>query len=251
MRIASAPRARRCRTCARRPATIAAALVLGAGTLGAPGRLAAQKLPVVEVPATSDTASVPGSPLAFVFSGDGNWSGADKEVAEAFAKAGIPVVGLEARSYLRQAHRTPEGVAADVGGLLETYLTRWKRTSVVLIGYSRGADLMPFIVNRLDPEMRTRIRMVALLDPEPNASFTFHFSDLLRDKRRPSDLPVVPEIERMAGLRIVCVYGTEESNSACPLVPPGLVDVVQRPGHHRMGGEGTDVAGLLLARLRS
>jgi type IV secretory pathway VirJ component len=212
--------------------------------------VSAQKLPLVELPAVADSEPLSGRPLAFVFSGDGNWAGADKEVAEAFEQAGIPVVGLKARSYLREAPRTPESTAADVSRVLDEYLTKWNRQSLILIGYSRGADLMPFIVNRLGPDLRARIRMVALLDPQPNASFTFHLSDLVRDERRPGDLPVVPEIERMTGLRIVCVYGTKEANSACPLVPPGLMEVDQRPGHHSMGGEGTQVADLLLKRLR-
>lgn len=212
--------------------------------------LSAQRLPLVEVPAATDSASVPGRPLCFLFSGDGNWSGADKAVAEAFARAGIPVVGLKARSYLREAHRTPDGTAADVSGVLKEYLGRWGRETLVLVGYSRGADLMPFIVNRLDPDLKARIRMVALLDPQPNANFRFHLSDLIRDEKRPSDLPVLPEVERMAGLRIVCVYGREESNSLCPMAPKGLMDVVTRPGHHSIGGEGSEVGDLLLNRLK-
>ncbi len=210
-----------------------------------------RSLPLVEVPALSDSSAIGTTSLAFVFSGDGNWAGADKEVAETLARAGIPVVGLKARSYLREEHRTPPGVADDVGEVLRTYLSRWGRDTLILVGYSRGADLMPFIVNRLGPDLRARIRLVALLDPQPNASFTFHFSDLVRDKRRAGDLPVVPEIERMKGLPVVCVYGTDEKNSACPLVPPGSIEVMERPGHHGMGGEGTLVGHMLLKRLRS
>ncbi len=211
----------------------------------------AQKLPLVELPVAAGAPELPGRPLGFVFSGDGDWAGADKDVAEAFARAGIPVVGLKARSYLRGAHRTPEGTARDISTILTEYLERWQRETLILVGYSRGADLMPFIVNRLPPELRERIRMVALLGPQPNASFTFHFMDLVRDKHRSTDLPVLPEIERMKGLRIVCVYGEKESGSLCPAAPPGLMETLQRPGRHGLGGEGTDVADMLLKRLRS
>ncbi len=231
----------------RRRGPSAAPVLLALGLTAAP--LLAQRLPLVEVPAASDSTRVPDRPLCFLFSGDGNWSGADKAVAEAFARAGIPVVGLKARAYLRGGRRTPEGTTKDVSRVLREYLARWGRRTLILVGYSRGADLMPFIVDRLDADLRSRIRMVALLDPQPNANFTFHWSDLVRDQRRPSDLPVLPEVERMAGLHMVCVYGSEESDSLCPKVPKGLMDVVVRPGKHDMGGEGAMVGRLLLDHL--
>lgn len=204
-----------------------------------------RKLPLVEVPA----ASVPGRPLAFVFSGDGDWAAADKKIASVFARAGIPVVGLKARSYLRGAKRGPDGTAHDVAAILTEYLARWGRESVILVGYSRGADLMPFVVDRLPDRLRRRVRLVALLGPQPNASFTFHFIDLLKDERRSTDLPVLPEIERIEGIPIVCVYGEKESGSLCPKAPPGLMEVVRRPGGHGLGDEGTDVAIMLLRKL--
>ncbi len=227
----------------------ATALVALTLPLQSPPSTSLRGLPLVEVPADSAAASVPGRPLAFVFSGDGDWAGADKKIASVFAGAGIPVVGLKARSYLRGARRTPDGTARDVAAILTEYLARWGRESVILVGYSRGADLMPFVVDRLPDGLRRRVRLVALLGPQPNASFTFHFIDLVKDKRRSTDLPVLPEIERLGGMRIVCVYGEKESGSLCPMAPSGLMEVVRRPGGHGLGDEGTDVAVMLLRKL--
>lgn len=227
----------------------ATALLALTAPLHSPSPTPAQTLPIVEVTAVDGAPSVPGRPLGFLLSGDGDWVGADKEIATVFATAGIPVVGLKARSYLRGAHRTPDGTADDVAAILTAHLARWSRESVILVGYSRGADLMPFIVNRLPEGLKRRVRMVVLLGPQPNASFTFHFLDLVKDKRRSRDLPVLPEIERIEGIPVVCVYGQKESGSLCPTAPPGLMEVVRRPGGHRLGDEGEDVAEMLLRRL--
>jgi type IV secretory pathway VirJ component len=53
----------------------------------------------------------------------------------------------------------------------------------------------------------------------------------------------------MKGVPIVCIYGQEESGSLCPEAPPGLMEVMQRPGRHGLGKEGAVVAEMLLKRL--
>ena len=96
----------------------------------APCPLSAQeKLPLVEVTATGP----PQPTLAFMISGDGNWASADRGIATALAAHGVPVVGLEARSYLEHHERTPDGVARDVESVLRSYSAAWGRQGIVLV----------------------------------------------------------------------------------------------------------------------
>ncbi len=189
-------------------------------------------LPLVEVPARR-----PGHMLAVMLSGDGNWADIDREVAATLADSGIAVVGLRSRSYLQDGRRSPAGLAEDVTAILRHYLTAWQRDSVVIIGYSRGADFVPFVANRLPADLRSRLALVAMLALAPNANFQFHWVDLLRDSKRDSDVPTLPEIARLGQVHALCIYGREETESACRSVDSTAVRTIERDGGHHFDGD--------------
>src|SRR6266849_3667469 len=120
------------------------------------------KLPLVEVPATSGASDT----LVVFVSGDGGWAKIDKSISKILADNGMPVVGLNALQYF-WTKRTPDGAARDLQSILEKYLATWKKERVLFVGYSRGADVLPFMINRLPPELRSKTRLVALLGPSP------------------------------------------------------------------------------------
>jgi type IV secretory pathway VirJ component len=200
-------------------------------------------LPVVEVPATGPA----GRTLAILLTGDGGWAAVDKAMAAELAGRGVAVVGLDIPSYLGVT-RTPDGAAADLRRLLEHYLDGWHKDRVILVGYSHGADVVPFMAARLPDGLRGRIDLLALLGPADRASFRFHLSDIVADVQHHGDLPVRPELDRLRGLPILCVHGAGESGSLCQALPPSLARVETRPGGHRIpAGEGRAVADLILA----
>src|SRR5258706_184204 len=141
----------------------------------APRLFAATKLPVIEVPVPAGTTS---DTLVVLVSGDGGWAKIDKDISAVLAATGMPVVGLNALQYF-WTKRTPETAAADLDSLLTTYLANWRKSRVVLVGYSRGADVLPAMVARLPLEMRSKISLLALLGPSPRVQFEFHMTDLL------------------------------------------------------------------------
>ena len=100
-------------------------------------------LPVIEVPA--QPGGEPADAFAIIMSGDGGWAGLDKDVAAALAAHGIPIVGLDSLRYFWSA-RTPEGLAADTDRMIRYYLAHLNKKRVLLIGYSQGADVLPFAV---------------------------------------------------------------------------------------------------------
>jgi type IV secretory pathway VirJ component len=202
-------------------------------------------LPITEVTADS------GTTLALFFSGDGGWAGGDRAVAQALAQRGVAVVGLDMRKYLRAAHRTPDGTARDAEALLERYATAWHRDRLVLVGYSRGADLAPFVASRLPEPTRKRLALVALIGLAPRASFEFHWEDLVHDVPRKTDLPTRPEVDRLRGTRVLCVYGDDEKGSLCPSLDPSLARVVRHAGGHVLdASSGAATAALVVNALR-
>jgi type IV secretory pathway VirJ component len=108
---------------------------------------------------------------------------------------------------------------------------------LALIGYSRGADVLPFLVSRLPEDLKARVALVALLGPALSVEFEFHVSDWLSGAPRADALPIAPEVAKLRGLRVLCVYGREEGDSLCPTLPPELALRDERPGDHHFGGD--------------
>ncbi len=204
-------------------------------------------LPVHEVPSRG-----PQSPrLAFLITGDGGWAGIDKAIAATLADSGVAVVALDARSYLG-TRRTAERVADDVAVVLRRYLAGWGRERLILIGYSRGATVMPFVANRLPPDLAGRVDLVAMFGLGYHAGFHVGFTDLLRTTTNDKDPPVRPEIEALGRLAVpmLCVYGESEKESLCRDGADLPMERIGKTGAHHFDGDHRALADAILARLR-
>ena len=169
----------------------------------------------------------------------------DRQIGETFAAHGIPVVGLDALRYFWKA-RTPDRMGADLTRIARHYMENWGARELLLVGYSRGADVLPFMVSRLPGELRDRIRVVALLGPSRATAFEFHLADWLGRSGGSERVATAPEIEKLRGLRVLCVYGTNEKDSVCPLLPAGVATAMPVEGGHHFGGAYRDLAARIL-----
>jgi type IV secretory pathway VirJ component len=199
-------------------------------------------LPVVVVPAAAGAATR--DSLAIMLSGDGGWAGLDQSVAGALADAGIPVVGLDSLRYFWTA-RTPAGLAADTDRMIRYYLAKLGKQKVLLIGYSQGADVLPFAVNRLPPATRASVSLVAVMGLSEHALFEFHVSSWLHDDD--SGPATLPEVDRIAGPPVLCLFGADESDSLCPQLDPKRVRLVKMSGGHHFDGDYVGLARQILA----
>jgi type IV secretory pathway VirJ component len=214
----------------------------------APPPASLSDLPVVEVPAQAPAAA-PGGTIrsdvfAIIMSGDGGWAGLDQDVAGALSAQGIPVVGLDSLRYYWTA-RTPDGLAKDTDRLIRYYLAHFNKQRVLLIGYSQGADVLPFAVNRLSPDTRSRVALAAVMGMSEHALFEFHLTNWVSDDN--SGAATLPEINRIAGVPVLCIYGADESDSLCPKLDAQKFTVVKLKGGHHFDGDYAGLAQKILA----
>jgi len=201
-------------------------------------------LPLHEVPVNA-----PGHQLVFLITGDGGYAPGDKGIADTFAAQGIPVVALNARSYLGK-RRMPDEAANDAARIMRHYLAAWNRDSIVFVGYSRGADMAPFIVTRLPNDLRSQLSLVVMIGLAERASFEFHWADLVKDIKRSTDFPVAPEVMKVQGVRMLCLYGKDERDSLCPTFPATVLRSDVHGGRHALSrDEGADAARRILHEL--
>ena len=199
-------------------------------------------LPVVEVPAQSP-ATGSNDTFAVLLSGDGGWAGLDKEVAGALAEKGIPVAGVDSLRYF-WTPRTPVGIAQDMDRLVRYYAKQWHRNRVILIGYSQGADVLPFAVNRLQPQTRSSVKRIALIGISKDAAFEFHVTNWLGGGT--NGLPTAPEMRKLSAADTLCIYGDDDEDSVCPAVAATNAKVVKLSGGHHFDGDYAGLANLIL-----
>ena len=199
-----------------------------------------EDLELVEVPASGGKGR---DAMAIVLTGDGGWADIDKSVASGLASAGVPVVGWSSLTYY-WTPRTPEAAARDLARIVEHYSAAWHKQRVLLVGYSFGADVLPFLVNRLPAATRVRIGRVSLLGLSDTAVFEFHMSSWLGGGAD-TNHPTAPEVGRMT-VPVTCVHGSDESDSGCLGLAGAQVRVVPLGSGHHFGGNYERVVELIL-----
>jgi type IV secretory pathway VirJ component len=201
-------------------------------------------LPLVEVQGQGT-----GERLAVIVSGAGGWASLDRQLGDKLAASGVSVVGFDSLHYLWKK-RTPDEVGRDLTRVLEHYLGAWHKEKAILIGYSLGADLLPFMASRLPPAQMSRVERVVLIGPSPAADFEFHVLDWLRDSAGPDALPTAPEVAKLPGASVLCIYGKGEKDSLCPTLAPEAARRIEMPGGHHFDGDYAGIGDRILADLR-
>jgi type IV secretory pathway VirJ component len=197
-------------------------------------------LPLVDIPA-----SRPGRLFAVIWSGDGGWRDLDKTIGEILAKRGVPVVGVDCLRYFWN-RREPEQVGADLARILAAARAAWNTPDALVIGYSFGADVLPFAVNRLSDPDRKRVALLSLLGLEPNAPFEIEVTGWLGGSDEDAPL-VLPELLKFDLSRLQCVYGEEEEDSLCPAPELARAEILKLPGGHHFDEDYEKVADAILA----
>ncbi|MEA3220771.1 AcvB/VirJ family lysyl-phosphatidylglycerol hydrolase [Immundisolibacter sp.] len=183
-------------------------------------------LPLVELPAKQ-----PSDTLAIIYSGDGGWRDIDKTLGDLLARQGMAVVGVDSVRYFWR-HRDPQRTADDLVRILDHYRSAWGSRRVVLIGYSFGADILPFAYNRLPADWQQRVGTLALLAPGRSADFEVSISGWL-GRANAGAAPTLPELQRIPPAKVLCVYGAKEkTESLCTAPGAGAITRLERPGDH-------------------
>jgi type IV secretory pathway VirJ component len=171
----------------------------------------------------------PARAIAIIYSGDGGWQDLDKTIGEWMAAQDIHVVGVSTIKAFWTA-REPKQVAADINKLIAD-ADPTGTLPVMLIGYSFGADMLPFAWPLLDAKVQARTRLLALLAPEKETEFHVSVEGWFGIKG--GSHSVVDAMKALPPDPVLCVFGVEEiADTPCkPETLPGM-EIVHTPGEH-------------------
>jgi len=194
-------------------------------------------LPLVELPVAGSHR------LAILMTGDGGWRALDKGIAAELNRQGVSVVGWNSRRYFWD-EKPPGRVADDLSGVMATYRQRWHADDVALIGYSFGADIMPFAWQGLPDAQRRQVRFVSLLGMSRHADFEVRLGWIGRGYEQQA--PIAPVLLQMPVARLQCIHGAKEKVTLCPELAVHGIEVVQRPGGHHFDRDAVKLAEIIL-----
>jgi len=194
---------------------------------GASPNADASDLPLVELPAEH-----PGKTLAVIVTGDGGWAGIDQQIGNILAAHGVNVVGFNSLKYFWNTREADE-MAHDLERTLTTYAAKWGAERFIVVGYSIGADVMPFMAGRMSAATREKLALVAMLGPGTHTEFEFRLSNWLTEENRPEGHAMIPEMPKLDKTPVLLVCGSEEEGTLCQnYKAPNVKNLVLPGGHH-------------------
>jgi len=185
------------------------------------------ELPLAIVPSEKQDAL----PMVFLISGDGGWTSFDQSFAESLSQRGFSVLGLDAQKYFWNK-KSPEQTTNDISKAIVFYMGQWHKTQFILAGYSFGACVVPFIANRLSPDMKKLFAGIYCYSPDEKADFEIHIADLLSFGSSDDKYSVVDEAKLIKNMRPVFIFGlAEDSVHRSHFVQQGI-RIITLPGNH-------------------
>ncbi len=191
---------------------------------------AAEGLPVREW-----NASVHDKPLLFYISGDGGLNKFSTGLCESFNQKGFDVVALNSRSYFYDK-KTPEETAKDISDYLSGKLAGRANSKIVFIGYSFGADVLPFVLNRLSKNIAEKVEISFIMASSGSTDFEIHWLDMLGNGKKRS-LGVVSEINKLQNEKIVIITGSDDNNLDIKQISLDKYTLVVLPGGHHFDND--------------
>jgi type IV secretory pathway VirJ component len=170
-------------------------------------------------------------PLAVLYTGDGGWRPYDEKLADSLNKLKIPVMGVNSLDYFCK-RRTPKESADDIAGEIMAYQEKWQKKKVILIGYSFGAEVVPFIYNQFSVQLKSCICALVLLSPGSNSDFKVHVTDRLGLRVHQWNYKVAQEIASIKKISIIIFWGKQETPITLENTLQSNLSINYLPGGH-------------------
>jgi type IV secretory pathway VirJ component len=186
----------------------------------------------IEMPLTLIPTAKPDTlPMVFFISGDGGWASFDHTIGETFAKKGMPVVGLDAQKYFWN-FKSPEQTAQDISNTVAHYLQQWKLKSFIIVGYSFGGCIVPFVINKLPDGLNKSVKGAYCLSPATLADFEIHLIDMMNFNGPSDKYDVVKEIKNLKYCNSLCIFGEDEDQVVINSFSKTGTSILILPGKH-------------------
>lgn len=197
-------------------------------------------LPIIE-----SLANGRGDFFVIFLTGNGGYNKLEKTINYDLNRRNISVVAVDARKYFWY-EKSPVRIARDLESLIDRFNSRQGEKKIVLIGYSMGAEILPFAFNSLGVNYRRKISDMIMIGPSQKAVFKIRPWDFLFNENKGTD--ILPELYKIKS-RVSYVICDGSENSICRKDLQGITDHDLLGGGHHFGRDYKPLSRLILKRL--
>jgi len=186
-------------------------------------------------------------PLIFYLSGDGGMNKFSTDLCEGLNSRGFDVIALNSKSYF-WSKKTPAKTAEDISHFLSEKLPGRKNQQIVLIGYSFGADVVPFILNRLSKEIDDKVLVSFLMASSGTTDFEIHWADIMGQNTKRS-MDVVSEINKLRDERLVIISASDDKTLDVGRITLKRFTREVLPGGHHFDGDTNEIVKVITGNI--
>jgi type IV secretory pathway VirJ component len=172
-------------------------------------------------------------PLIFYISGDGGFNKFSTSFMQTLNKQGYAVIGLDAKDYFWHKKK-PQDAANAIEADINEINKKWKKQNIILIGYSFGADVAPFMLTRFSSGMAAKVNHIILLSPSSKTDFEIHVLQML-GWGKDSGESVPAEINRIS-VSVAIITGDDENEFPFGELTIKNKRLIKMPGGHHYDG---------------
>ncbi len=189
-------------------------------------------------------------PVVLLVSGEGGWKSFDILLSDFLTTDGYWVGGVDAKAYFSDPQDDRGLLAAD----MRSYATELQRVAgkpiggpLVLVGYSFGADLAPWLGGA--PGWGGRVRGLVMIGPDESGSLEYRITEMLGINYSSHSFSVAEALKSSAGIPTLFLHGEKDGWSKAPKLfaaagEPKKLITIPRATHHFGGHEEELRAGL-------
>jgi type IV secretory pathway VirJ component len=177
--------------------------------------------------------------------GNGGWRNLAQSVTQYLNSKNVSVLAINIKKYL-WSEKKPAQIACDLQVLIDRYNDKWGQRRVVFLGYSMGAEVLPFAINCMEDKYIEALNDIILIGPWQKATFKVNLLDYIMEVNKGAD--IYSELLKMKTKTgyIIC---DDNDISICNKGLDGVIDHDLLGGGHHYGGDYMALSKLIGKRL--
>lgn len=180
-----------------------------------------------------------------LLTGNGGWRKLVQSITYYLNQKDVSVLAINTKKYLL-LRKNPSQICLDLETLIDRYNTKWEGQKVVMMGYSMGAEVLPFAINCMHHQYKQKINDLILIAPGLSATFKVKLRDYYWEVNEGAD--IYTELQKLNKTKtyVIC---DDTKFSICHKNLDGVVDHDFLSGGHHFGGDYDTLSELVGKRL--
>jgi type IV secretory pathway VirJ component len=120
-----------------------------------------------------------------------------------------------------------------------------------LVGYSFGACIAPFVVERLPVTLKKSLNSVYCLSPDKTGDFEIHIRDMINFRVSKGTYNVVQEMSKIKSFHPVCFFGDKKSIEMTKIFSAAGAKIIILHGDHNYNENASGVVVAIINEVKN